>query len=249
MTSPGLDALVSDGALLALETQAHLTDVFEHHPSWGVDLASGTFTFSGEGATSQTFGVQLLGSAAAGPRSWLWGWANPAGFPEPVLRAAVAARELGEKYQIPELTSGELPFPEDDAEGHDLAIRLWIATRVASGEWFGYRGEANPGQWVYMLLTGDGLSLPEPTVARTLRVATEALQLGLLSDPWRAFSSYATLRALDWDGTQLTLSDGVVTIGFDEQGRVRSMNGSAGPAGPTGESAGPAPSPAPAPSD
>lgn len=58
MTSRGLDALVSDGALLALEAQAYLADAFEHQPSWGVDLAEGTFTFSGESTPSQTFGVQ-----------------------------------------------------------------------------------------------------------------------------------------------------------------------------------------------
>ncbi len=228
MTSRGLDALVSDGALLALEAQAYLADAFEHQPSWGVDLAEGTFTFGGESAQSQTFGVQLLGSAAAGPRSWLWGWANPAGFPQPVLRASLAAQELGERYWIPELTTGELPFAEDDADGHGIAMKLWVASRVVSGEWFGYRGQANPGQWVYMLLTGEGLDLPEPSVPRTLRVATEALQLGLLADARRAFSSYATLRALAWDGSRLALPDGVVEVTFDDEGRVQSMNGSAG---------------------
>ncbi|MBN8880849.1 MAG: hypothetical protein J0H73_00850, partial [Salana multivorans] len=92
MTSAGFDALVSDGALLALEVQAHMADRFEDQPRWDVDLARGTFTFSGPSTGEQVFGVQLLGSTAPTPRTWMGGWASPAGFPEPVLRASRAVR-------------------------------------------------------------------------------------------------------------------------------------------------------------
>lgn len=233
MTSAGFDALVSDGALLALEVQAHMADRFGDQPRWDVDLARGTFTFSGPSTGEQVFGVQLLGSTAPTPRTWMWGWANPAGFPEPVLRASRAVRELGERYGIPELATGEIPFPDGDQDGQDLATRIWIVSRVASGDWFGYRGQPNPGQWVYLLLTGEGLTLPEPGILRTLRIAGEAAQLGLLTDARRAFASYATLRGLGWDGSVLTMPDGDLTVEVDDAGRLVRMGGTAGPGGAT----------------
>ncbi|GMA32005.1 DUF6882 domain-containing protein [Litorihabitans aurantiacus] len=246
--SPGLTALVDDSALLAQEAQLHLTDLHGGHARWGVDLAAGTFSFTsqpddGEGA-SVSYPVQLIGSAAPGPRSWLWGWANPSGYSPQVLRAAEAARTLGETYGIPELTAGEVPFdPEGDTAGADadgeqvtpgarLAWDLTRAAAIASNTWFAYSGEVSGGTRVMMLL--EGLTLPAASFPRVTRLISEALASGVLTDHRRAVSSYATLRDLGWDGSHLVLPDGALTITFDDAGRITNMQGSTGAAGPSG---------------
>jgi len=237
MRSPGLTALVDDAAFLGHEAQLHLTDLHGSDARWGVDLAEGTFTFDGgpgDGGAGATYPVQLLGSAAPGPRSWLWGWANPSGYSEQVLRAATAARTLGETYGIPELTSGEVPFDDEGSDeargepapGYAVSADLARAAAVASGTWFTYSGAVAGGTRVWMLL--EGLTLPPATFPRVSRVLPEVLQSGVVTDHRRALASYATLRDLGWDGTRLVLPDGALAISFDEHGRISGISGSSG---------------------
>jgi hypothetical protein len=229
MRSPGLAALVDDGVFLTLEAQLQLADEVGDH-SWGVDLAAGEFRFEGE--RPATHPVQLLGSAAPGPRSWLWGWANPSGYPEAVLRAGVAARDLGAQYGIPELASPEVSFDveeRDDVEpGYALAYDLSIAARVASRTWFGYSGQVQGGTRVWMLLEGRELAAPD--VLRVSRVIAEGLTSTTVTDHRRAVGSYAALRGLPWDGALLQLPNGEVTVEFDELGRIANLAATARPA-------------------
>lgn len=230
MRSPGLAALVADAAFITYEAQLQLIDLSGDR-DWQVDLAGGQFTFVGE--PSLEFPVQLLGSAAPGPRSWLWGWANPHGYPPAVLRAAEAARALGEQYSIPELTSGEVPFdaPENDPgdpPGNALSYDLSLAARMASRTWFGYRGPAGGGVMAWMLL--EGLELDPPSAIRAPRIITEALTSTIITDHRRAVSSYAALRGLPWDGSRMVYPDGEVVVHFDAQDRISEISVTAGPA-------------------
>lgn len=229
MRSPGLSALIADAAFLAHEAQTHLLETYGEHEGWNVDLVAGTFTFAGE--QPATFGVQLLGSAAPGPQSWLWGWANPTGFSDAVLDSANRTRALGEQYRIPELTSAELPFGDEDygqGPGMALAYDLSLAARVASGRWFAYSGEVGGGTRVWMLL--DGLRLPAPSALRTVRVLSEALTTTSIADQRRAVASYATLRGVAWDGTTLRMPDGDIAVTFDDSGRISGLDGGLRPA-------------------
>ena len=234
MRSPGLQALLDDAAFLAHEAQLHLADLHGVEARWDVDLAAGTFTFEGTSGRV-TYPVQLLGSAAPGPRSWLWGWANPSGYSPQVLRAANAARALGEAYGIPELLAGEVPFDlveagEGIAPGYTLSADLARACSIASGTWFTYGGGIAGGTRVWMLL--EGLTLPASDFPRVLRVLGEVLSSGTISDHRRAIASYATLRGLPWDGARLRLPDGEVAITFDDHGRIAQLQGSNGPLQP-----------------
>ncbi|PWD50221.1 hypothetical protein C8046_05630 [Serinibacter arcticus] len=230
MRSPGLRALVDDAAFLSHEAQLHLTDLHGEDARWGVDLAAGTFSFDGE--HQATYPVQLLGSAAPGPRSWLWGWANPSGYSPQVLRAATATREVGERYGIAELTSGEVAFdpadapgaPQEPTPGYALSADLARAAAIASGTWFTYSGAVAGGTRVWMLL--EGLTLPPATFPRVGRLLPEVLSTGAVTDHRRALSSYAVLRDLGWDGTTLSLADGAFAFTFDDAGRITNIHGS-----------------------
>jgi hypothetical protein len=229
MRSPGLDALISDGVLMTHEAQLLVADTWGE-AGWGVDLATGVFRFGDP--TPAEFGVQLLGSTAPGPRSWLWSWANPSGYSAAVTAAAIAVRALGEQYGIPELTEGEVPFDPDDEErdprpGYLLAWDLSIAARVATRTWAGYSGEIGGGSRAWMLL--EGIELPAPTAVRTSRVIAEVFGTMVVPDHRRAVSSYAAFRGLAWDGATLTLPDGAFTLTFDDLGRLSNVSGTMGP--------------------
>jgi len=221
--SPVFDQMVTDAAFTAHEARLHETDLFGMQ-RWDVDFDAGTFTFGGSGGT--TFGVQLLGSTAPGPRSWLWAWANPQDFESTVLRAANSTRDMGAHYGVPELTTGEIGFDAGDVEGLGLGYELSLPARLASGLWFGYAGPFGGGSRLWVLL--EGLTLPVPTIARTTRVFMEAISMMTISDHRRAIASYATQRQAPWDGEHLSVSDGVIQIVFDEQGRIGSVQASSG---------------------
>lgn len=226
MRSPGLAALVADAAFIAHEAQVQLTEQHGTQP-WDVDLSAGRFTFGTPGRRdATTYGVQLLGSAAPGPRTWLWSWANPHGYQPGVLRAAEATHRLGEQYSVPELTAGEVPFDvpaagSPDEPGMALGYALSLAARVASRTWFAYSGRVSGGTRVWMLL--DGPVLPAPQALRTAGLFDEVLRSGIVTDHRRAVTSYAALRGVPWDGEALVLPDGRVAVRFDDQGSVSSI--------------------------
>lgn len=229
MRSAGLSALVSDAALLSNEAQDHLAGLYGDHDRWDVDLAAGDFSMTGP-KDSVHFGVQFVGSAAPGPASWLWSWANPSGASAGVTSAAEAAREWGTAYGIDELTSSEIPF-DDYASGDDsgepgtgLGHDLWLATKLAGGLFFGYTAQVQGGTRVWFLL--DGPVLPEPTVAATLRALTSTLAQVTIEDHARALSSYATLRGIAWDGSVLHLPDGGIEVRL-EDGRIAGYSATA----------------------
>ncbi|WP_200938721.1 DUF6882 domain-containing protein [Modestobacter sp. Leaf380] len=91
--------LCNDAALLSFETQLHLAEVVGDR-RWDVDLATGRFVFGG--GTGEHVGelvctrVHLLGSAAPGPRSWLWSWASQ-GWSDDVTDLARWLRGFGEQ--------------------------------------------------------------------------------------------------------------------------------------------------------
>ncbi|TPW75445.1 DUF6882 domain-containing protein [Schumannella soli] len=228
--SAGLSALIADGVFLAHEAQLQIVDRFGDHEHWDVDLATRQFRFTGP--TSATLPLQLLGSAAPGPRSWLWGWANPSGYAPEIVAAASAARQLGDRFRIPELVAGEVAFddpaPAGEPEpGYQLGWDLSIAARVASGIWFGYSGRVEGGTRVWMLL--EGLTFDLPSAPRVLRVIGEGLSSTTVTDHRRAVASYATLRGIPFDGVRLSLPDGVIAVEFDQLGRVAALNGTALP--------------------
>ncbi|WP_144761845.1 DUF6882 domain-containing protein [Curtobacterium sp. 9128] len=226
--SGGMDALIDDGVFLAHEAQLALVDRFGDHDHWDVDLAAGVFHFSG--ANPATFPVQFVGTAAPGPRSWLWAWANPGEQAEQVRSAAMATRAMGERMGVPELVQAEVPFdiePADDEPraGYELGWSMSIAARLASGTWFGYSADVGGGTRIWLLL--EGLLFDAPSVPRMMRVFSEGIDTIEVRDHRRAVASWASLRGVPWDGHTMQLSDGTLSVRFDDRGRLAGLDGTA----------------------
>ncbi|SEG24796.1 hypothetical protein SAMN05444920_102335 [Nonomuraea solani] len=224
--------LLDDAALLSLEHQLHLEEVLADH-NWNVDLQRRHFEFATPGRTIVCTRFHLLGSAAPGPGSWLWAWANPSGFPEELTEASARLRDFGQQYGIPELASAEVPFralPGSPSEPHLAAGLITEAAKAVTGGWTSYNGDAGGGTRAAFLVEHPDFQLPPPEPARVMRVIQQALTGLLLTDHRRALSSYAAKRGLgatfDRDHARLTGPGFEAMIEFDEYGRVAGIKAS-----------------------
>ena len=224
--------LCDDAALLSFETQLHLAEVIGDRP-WDVDLGAGRFVFGG-GTGEHTeelvcTRVHLLGSAAPGPRSWLWSWATSQGWSDDVTDLARWLRGFGQQQGVRELVEPEVGFADVPGADDPLVAGavLMDAAKAAAGRWAGYSGPVGGGTRAAFLLEHPSFVLPAPEGVRVVRVLSEGLMAApLLTDHRRAVAAYAAARPLAsrWspDGTEVELSlpGAVVTVRFDELGRV-----------------------------
>lgn len=228
-----LTNILDDAAILSLEHQLHLQEVLGDH-SWNVDLQRQRFEFTGARPITCTR-FHMLGSAAPGPRSWMWGWANPSGVPEPLTALSSAVREFGQRNGIAELASPEVPFDDLPRSNGDPAMVVGLLSDVAkpiSGQWTSYNGEAGGGTRVAFLVEHPEFQLPPPRPERVMRVIQQCLASVPMSDHRRALHSYATRRGLGAtfapDHSKLTLTGPGLeaAVDFDQYGRVSDISAS-----------------------
>jgi len=107
-----LQPLVDASAVLAMEQQLHLADVVGER-DFTASLDTGTISF-GEDLTCR---CELIGTEAPESGTWLWGWANPAGFEDYITATTRALRDHGEAQGIAALSRAEVPL-DDEVSGH-----------------------------------------------------------------------------------------------------------------------------------
>ena len=234
MSKHTLTEILDDAALMSLEHQLHLQEFLGEH-SWSVDLQEGRFEFSGDRPlVCDRF--QLLGSAAPGPNSWMWGWANPSGLRPDLTSLSAAVRDFGREHGVPELAAPEVPFedlPGTPREAHVAAARLTDAAKLLTGRWFSYTGEAGGGTRVAFIIEHSELRLPPPAPTRIMRTIQQGLMDALLTDHRRVLYTYGRLRGLsprftDEERSALLLSaPGLeARVAFDDHGRAGEINAS-----------------------
>lgn len=216
-----LQPLVDAHALLSMEQQLHLADVIGER-DFTVDLDAGRICFGGE----LEFVTELVGSEAPGPATWMWGWANPAGFGDHVTATGRSLRGLGEERGLPALSEGEVPLGAD-VSGPRLAI---IAVGRAGAPAY-YAAPLDGGGHAYLLLDGPDLELPPPELTRLVRALTLVLESGEV-DHWPgALGAYAGQRGLGLTRRDDTIRlaspelDGKLRVHFDDLGRVAGIDG------------------------
>ncbi|MCL2849927.1 MAG: hypothetical protein FWE61_07785 [Micrococcales bacterium] len=223
-------SFVDRGALLSHERQLHIAEVVEGHDHWDVDLEAATlaFTFPDRTLVCQT---QLLGSAAPGPGSWLWGWAN-----DPVAGGATevarSLREFGEQNGVPELTTAEIPLgPAGNEPPEAFWYRLVTATCVLVPGWDGYfRAPIGGGTIAPLLVRHPDLALPGPSLPRAARTLGESISMIRVTNHREAVVAYASQRGIpcEWStaSCMLTLPDGALDVTFDQMNRITAITGS-----------------------
>ncbi|QFG21831.1 DUF6882 domain-containing protein [Actinomadura sp. WMMB 499] len=231
--------VLDDAALFSLEHQVQLEEVVGDH-NWNANLQEERFVFSGsrELVCSR---VHLLGSAAPGPQSWLWAWANPAGYPESLTAHSVRVRDFGRQHGIQQLADAEVPFgtlPGTPADPGFEPVRvtgaLLDAAKAVSGCWTSYHADVGGGTRAAFLIEHPEFQLPAPAFPRVMRVLQQAVAEVPMSDARRAIHSYARWRGLGAaftpDHAKLTITGPDFTIGveFDQYNRVGEISARSG---------------------
>ena len=217
--------LQDDGALLSFEHQLHLTDRVGV-ASWSMDLEQKRFELSNDERTVSCTDVQFLGSAAPGPQSWLWAWANPGDYRADIMTLAGQVREFGERNGIPELTTAEVPFAALPGSPTDPALvtsYIMDVAKVITGHGTGYSAPVGGGTRFAFLLDHPEFPLPEPEPSRVARVLQQGLTEFRLHNHRRAVESYASSRSgldLSVEGPHsvITCPGLTIEIRFDDEG-------------------------------
>lgn len=224
--------VLDDGAFISVERQRRLAEVVggdgPYGDRWDVDLTAGVLTFTGREGTLET-PAHVIGTAAPGPGSWMWGWHNVNGFPDAVVARSAQVRDLGARFGIAELTSAEVPLR---GEPRQDATEYAVVAGLVNGGLPHYTAEVGAGTVVAFLVEDQRVALPAPSTATAATVISEALMNGAVHDQRRALAAYAELRGLGLEqtGQDVVLAgpDGRLTVGFDDVGRIAGMNGTLG---------------------
>ncbi|PQJ69638.1 DUF6882 domain-containing protein [Polaribacter butkevichii] len=77
---------------------------------WSCDMLEGKLTYGDD----KVFDIQVIGTYSENEKSWLWAWANTqSGIPEKFLQTALAAKAIGEAYQIEDFVTSKKEFSSD----------------------------------------------------------------------------------------------------------------------------------------
>jgi hypothetical protein len=207
-----LQPFVDRHVILSLEKQFRLFDVIGER-DWSADLEAGTLSFAApkrrlrRGEPPIDMGIALLGTEAEG--SWLWGWANPGGFPEPIVAAGRAVGDYGREHDLAPLYEPESPVDDDVT-----LERIGIVAAGALDLKATYTGPAGDAR-VLFGLDDPRLDLPPFDAARLLTVLTHLIQTGLVRDWPAALAAYEEARGVELDG--------VVEIELDDLGRLTNL--------------------------
>lgn len=233
--------VVDDSIVVFFEDQSAFADWIVQKTGGGsdkvsVDLAKQQITFAPKlhKRDEVVARVHLIGSVASQPRSSLWAWANPQFADHPVSQMSARIRQFGENSEIAELTTGELPIPENVGDGVDqlgmaatkmaaVSCRIsGIPTAQISG------GEQ---QRVIMLVDAAGFFPSRPSGVTFPRMLMGPISAGWVTDHRRATQGYAQARGLGYgwgeNFASITIGfpEGPVTVAFDESGRVADIQG------------------------
>ncbi|WP_378741952.1 DUF6882 domain-containing protein [Nocardia brasiliensis] len=232
--SPTVEQLLDDAALMSFEHQEHSIAVLGEH-RWQVSYEPPRFEFFGDHPMSCTR-FHVLGTAAPGPQSWLWSWANNDWYPPEVTELARSVRDYGLRHGISALHSAEVAFADLPGAPTEPDRVTWLMGELAkavSGSWTWYSCDVGGGTRLAALIEHPDLVPPAPDLPRTTHVLNGVFRLGL-PDHKRAIHSYGMQRGLNptfnEDSSKLFLAGpGIeVAIAFDENGLVTAMSSAHG---------------------
>jgi hypothetical protein len=235
--SPTFTGLLHDAALYSMEHQLHSIDVLGRH-SWRVDVAEAWLRFDGAEQRTTTR-LHVIGTAAPGPRSWLWAWAGWPGCAPEALELAESVRDFGRRNDIPLLTEPEIPFselPGTPGDANLAAFTVLDAVKEVGGSWTAYTTDFGGGTRGAFLVEHPDFQLPPPEPERVMRILKRYVTdpPRTITDHRRALHSYATRRGLaaevDEHRSKLKIvGPGLeVIIGFRPDGVVSAMSSTLG---------------------
>jgi hypothetical protein len=217
--STTLQDLVDRAVFYSTEVQTHFGGLIAD-AEWEVDFTSDPhLTFSSADGVVLRGRPHLLGSESSRDKTWLWGWENVNDFPDAVIGLSHDVRKFGAAEEVAELTTPELDLDEE------LALRLTLAAKEATGKWVHYPAEAGAGTTVWLLVDAAEVLLPEPQVKVSVRALMQGLTQTTVSDHRAAIDWYVSkrgipVRELPEGGLRMLFADGSADLSFDDERRI-----------------------------
>jgi len=235
-----VDQLIDDIIILATECQTAFAERYADMPGWRVDLDKpAVFWFTTEPPVM--FRPHFLGTTSKQSNTWLWGWENINKLSKDVIDVADDVLSIGKAIHAVELTTAQLPLDATARQQAGLPARddpettLIYAAEALSGLRYPvyYRAPMHETSNAHFLLDNDdAFTLPAPTSLATSNAIVAALSSGHMIDHMRAVRSYAARRGVQLteqdDTTLLQVTDGTLTMRFDDQGRLAGLSGFVG---------------------
>ncbi|WP_373424151.1 DUF6882 domain-containing protein [Variovorax boronicumulans] len=214
----------ADHAASSFARQIALGDVIGERP-WGIDMQKGLLRFGDD----LEYPVQLLGTHAFEPRTWLWVWANTqSNLPPQITEAALRIRQLGEAQTVEAFTQPSLQL--DDITDHMIAM---TCTGLEGGRCY-YRAPYDGGA-LFVLLD----DVPAEVLAPVSLPRVNTVLMGVISqfdvDHRRMVTSFLRQQGLHavFNGTGVIRAErageGHIEISFDELGRISNVAATLGP--------------------
>ncbi|ALG14333.1 DUF6882 domain-containing protein [Kibdelosporangium phytohabitans] len=192
-----IDELLDESALMSFEHQEHMLAVLGEF-RWDATFRPPSFRFTGD-RTLECTGFHVLGSAAPGPQSWLWSWANKeADYLPELVELALQAQAYGVEHGISLLVDDEVPFADLPGSPTDPVRVAWMMgelVKAVTHTWTMYNGNLGRGSRIAIMVEHPDLELPPPSVSSMSRIV-DALDRLQLPDHRHALHRYAVVRGL-----------------------------------------------------
>ncbi len=215
----------ADHAASSFARQMALGDVIGER-SWGIDMHKGVLRFGDD----LEYPVQLLGTHAFEPRTWLWVWANTqSNLPPQLIETALRIRQLGEAQGIEAFTEASLQL--DDITDHMIAM---TCSGLEGGRCY-YRAPYDGGALFVLLDDVPAEVLAPVSLPRVNTVLMEVISQFDV-DHRRMVTSFLQQQGLhaasDGAGSIRAerAGEGHIEISFDELGRISNVAATLGPA-------------------
>lgn len=215
----------ADHAASSLARQLALGDVISDRP-WDIDIRKGMLRFGDD----LEYPIQLLGTHAFEPRTWLWAWANTqSNLPPQLTEAALRIQQLGEKQSIETFTEPSLEL--GDITDHMIAM---TCSGLEGGRCY-YRAPYEGGALFALLDDVPAQVLAPVSLPRVSMVLMEVISQFDVNHRRmvHSFLQQQGLRAKSNGTTSIRadrVGEGHVQISFDELGRISNIAATLGPA-------------------
>jgi hypothetical protein len=222
------DEIFEEHAAASYDKQLVLADLLGNY-RWDFDLRAGRLTFVRPERETLEIDIQLLGTEAEGPGTWLWSWANAvSGIPAHLLSASTSLRSFGEQHSIAELTEPEVMLAK--ADGHKLSM---VASGLLAADAY-YRVPYSGGAAFVLIMQGSLRLSPVDPLARVTSIFPQVISGFPISDHRRALLGYLyyygfTIGEDTPARIQASTPYGSIVATLDEQGRVTTIEASVNP--------------------
>lgn len=215
----------ADHAASSFARQIALGDVIGERP-WGIDMQKGLLRFGDD----LEYPVQLLGTHAFEPRTWLWVWANTqSNLPPQLTEAASRIRQLGEAQTVETFTQPSLQL--GDITDHMIAM---TCSGLEGGRCY-YRAPYEGGALFVLLDDVPPEVLAPVSLPRVNTVLMEVISQFDV-DNRRMVTSFLRQQGLHAASNGAggiraeRAGEGHIEISFDELGRISNVAATLGPA-------------------